>query len=794
MRRRRQLASAPVAFACIPFVFALFSVTPAYAAAMPRRHHRHGFTGAVLSPSRTRSTAYAEHRSDAEEARFAADTDSVHMFDDSNMMQVDVHADALVGRSSSNKIGSGSSSDTERSGILEVVNPLDKRYEIVIDEAINDPSDIWDNSLPWALVSEIHPAGVVSNINQGHVVWSDVAYLNIDVLFWLVLLALPVVLLAVVVLLMLFFSLTLESNRSESSPEDNCTPNAKVPSSPMASPSLDISGAHLTPRSQRMYAWWALFCRCIPCFVVFGLPVTIAAYTWPYPFEVFAVLRMLSAVYVLQYGVYMSTFGAATFARMTHSMAANFTGSDDSTATWADNQPVKQHKVLHWVIIPQYDEDVEVVIMTLNSIAQGPSASSSIGVVLAMEERDPKSAQKVELLKDRFDKHFLAILGTYHPPNLPNDPPGKASNLAWAFAELEQHIAREGQDVARVVLTVADADTEFHRNYFDILAQLYLQCDEEQRALRIWQSGVLHLKNYHRQPCVVATGSVFIAMNELAGLSDPNAMRCPYSTYSLSMQLAQHVGGWDPCWIAEDWHMGLKCFFMTKGKSSVQPIMLPTLNYTPEENSWFGTVLARWTQAKRHALGFSDLSYYFMVMPLLFNDSLSHPNGHQRAAALRDLLSMTLTGCAIMVKFVNTHVMLGISWVYLGGAMLLQVIATMHMQPNRYSEVLFSNANMCFVVMGLEGLLYTVIVMAVFVRFYGLVKNNIEAAHGWGSSFFSSNFRHFLYVTITMQICSPIFFIGTALATWRAAFLTAFTQTFEYETAAKPTSLTSVKQ
>jgi hypothetical protein len=56
------------------------------------------------------------------------------------------------------------------------------------------------------------------------------------------------------------------------------------------------------------------------------------------------------------------------------------------------------------------------------------------------------------------------------------------------------------------------------------------------------------------------------------------------------------VGGWDPDWISEDWHMFLKCFLNTGGQVGVVPILLPIVNYTPEDAGWWGTVWARWTQ------------------------------------------------------------------------------------------------------------------------------------------------------------------------------------------------------
>ena len=46
------------------------------------------------------------------------------------------------------------------------------------------------------------------------------------------------------------------------------------------------------------------------------------------------------------------------------------------------------------------------------------------------------------------------------------------------------------------------------------------------------------------------------------------------------------MGGWDPDWISEDWHMFLKCFLNTGGEVSVSGIFLPVVNYTPEDSTY----------------------------------------------------------------------------------------------------------------------------------------------------------------------------------------------------------------
>merc|ERR1719420_2612947 len=127
------------------------------------------------------------------------------------------------------------------------------------------------------------------------------------------------------------------------------------------------------------------------------------------------------------------------------------------------------------------------------------------------------------------------------------------------------------------------------------------------------------------------------------------------------MSLAMEVGGWDAEWIAEDWHMGIKCFLLTLGRTSVQPVLLPTINYSPEANSWMETIHARYAQAKRHALGLSDLAYYFMMLPLIF---VRLSSDRQNGAGLADFWSLTIRGLPYLVKLVNTHIIIGIMATY----------------------------------------------------------------------------------------------------------------------------------
>ena len=67
----------------------------------------------------------------------------------------------------------------------------------------------------------------------------------------------------------------------------------------------------------------------------------------------------------------------------------------------------------------------------------------------------------------QFKGKFKDMFATFHPANLPNDPPGKASNVAWAFKKLSKRLQETGQDPSKVMLTIADADSEFHEVHSD---------------------------------------------------------------------------------------------------------------------------------------------------------------------------------------------------------------------------------------------------------------------------------------------------------------------------------------
>jgi hypothetical protein len=692
-------------------------------------------------------------------------------------------------------------------------------------------TDIWKNDIPWMSMQDRHPRGVASNVWTGDRWWAPVNYLNIRVMVAMSLIAYPVLFMVAIVVIMLLVSfLMFESEESHSKPETHCyLPNVDYdivgshtdegtraavpkrirsskgylthPSAPAPPPCGDdyappvLSRSSLTPFSQKVYKYYAFFCCSIPSIMVVGVPVVLMLLYIPYPQESFCVVSILTSVAVFTNGIHMVIFASCSLFEMQAFLPLE--ASDNPIDTPLENTnsllevaqqtspSVSKHRITHWVILPQYLEHIEVVSLALASLSQSSVARSSVSVVLAMEKREQASVDKAAILKERFSDCFAEMLVTLHPSDLPNDPAGKASNLKWAYDCLLAHLWSNGQGFSDILLTVADADSEFHERYFEYLEASYLEVPLEERGLRIFQAPIFHIKNYHRQPSPVIVGTMFTTMQELATTCDPNVTQFPYSTYSLPLELARRVGGFDPEWIAEDWHMGIKCFLLTFGQARVQSLMIPICNFTPEDETWCGTVFARWAQAKRHALGFSDLSYIFMMFPLIYAYASSKTS--QRSRHLKAFWIMLVNGLRLVNRIISVHVIIGVITPYGILQLLFRCGMEWFMPHHRYSMNLWSRTDFWFATIFIATIIVMLMVTTLFNIIYLMAHGRIEKCNSSKSFFFRYNLIHWLYTALCFLVFGPFYFAGLAYAVWRAAILMLVSPTFEYEVAMKRT-------
>jgi len=249
-----------------------------------------------------------------------------------------------------------------------------------------------------------------------------------------------------------------------------------------------------------------------------------------------------------------------------------------------------------------------------------------------------------------------------------------------------------------------------------------------------------------------------------------------YSTYSLSAVLAEEVGGWDGDFISEDWHMALKCFFATGGRLRITPIFLAVMNYAPVGDTTWQTVLARWTQAKRHALGFSEMIYFARHFWRVWN-AIDTPWGKSlykwRAMFLG--VKLLMIHLVMAVFFINS-MLNGYLITYFAHDPKIQ-----HLDANTWTFLINCVFQSLALVSFMSIFLISVLVYEEVEERVVPKKENVELGLRWRSQ--SANF---LVTFVQSLLLLMPFFVAASGTEWIAAWKCRKGHTFTYIVASKP--------
>lgn len=313
----------------------------------------------------------------------------------------------------------------------------------------------------------------------------------------------------------------------------------------------------------------------------------------------------------------------------------------------AAEEQARSSDIGHLIVIPNYAEDEELLAQTLSSLAEAEGAKDHFRVVLAMEAREgPEGLEKASRLRTRFSERFQSLTVTSHPLGLAQvhrdgslDPevPGKASNLKFAVEEAYDGCRTAGVNTDRVVLTVADADCIFHPGYFAHVsrdAEKLLQTANSEFMWSVWQAPQVPFRNFWAAPVCSRVWGYIAAVYEFGGVTGTTFgfQHLLFSGYSLPLHLALRARAWDGDGLAEDHHCFLRCLFYSVGELAawstegsgeegrpnlvkMRPVMLPVKSTSVVSHAGYcQTWVDRWYQARRHAAGVAELSYFLLAV------------------------------------------------------------------------------------------------------------------------------------------------------------------------------------
>lgn len=273
-------------------------------------------------------------------------------------------------------------------------------------------------------------------------------------------------------------------------------------------------------------------------------------------------------------------------------------------------------RVHHIVVIPTYKEPLYILQRTLNGLKKQTFPRENLTVVMSFEEREGEAGQdKAKILRTEFKRVFKNLLITFHP-DIAGEVKGKSANTAWgAKIAKKELIDQQKENLNYATITSNDADALLHPQYFSYLTFKFL--DDPRRFEKIWQSAIQFYNNIWRLPMITRAFNRVSSVVQ-TGLLMRRDRLINFSTYSLSLKLADKIGYWDTDVIPEDYRLFFKAFYATRGKVEVEPIFLPSYCDAAESTTWWKTMKNQYEQIKRWAWGVSDdvyIIYKWLTVP-----------------------------------------------------------------------------------------------------------------------------------------------------------------------------------
>lgn len=268
---------------------------------------------------------------------------------------------------------------------------------------------------------------------------------------------------------------------------------------------------------------------------------------------------------------------------------------------------------LHCVFLPVYNEDESVVRASIEGLLRSTLPSSHMIVVLAGEARKlDHFTSFCYRLQEQYGSQFKKFLVTIHPRDLPDEIPGKGSNIHYAGREVQKYIDEIAVPYERVIVSSFDVDTIAHPQYFSALTHTYLSLKHPSRAS--YQPVALFNNNMWESPAVLrimAFGTTFWILTELPRIE----RMVTFSSHSMSFQALVDVGFWDKRIVSEDSRIFWQCLLRYEGDYRTVPIFLPVSMDTARDDTWWVSIKSLYKQQRRWAWGAEHIPYLLWHFP-----------------------------------------------------------------------------------------------------------------------------------------------------------------------------------
>lgn len=329
------------------------------------------------------------------------------------------------------------------------------------------------------------------------------------------------------------------------------------------------------------------------------------------------------SVYWLLLVIYMAIFLIASYRRLKNGLKTDWKGrcenlaagnydDENAFANSLARQGWSWQDVWHLIVLPTYNEDVDIIRASLLAITKDGFPPERLIVALAIEERaGPSGREKAAIIQKEFGDKFGYLMMVFHPDGIPGELKGKGANQGWCVKEVKRELLdKEGFDYHKILVSVFDIDTIIRPGYFFALTHKFLTVDKPYRAS--YQPIPVYHNNIWRAPFfsrVAASSNTFWQM--IMQIRQESLVT--YSSHSMTFKALADIGFWSPKSVSEDSRIFWHCLLYYNGDYRVEPISFDISMDVTCDSSVPKTALSLYKQQRRWAWGAENIPY------LLFN-------------------------------------------------------------------------------------------------------------------------------------------------------------------------------
>jgi len=263
--------------------------------------------------------------------------------------------------------------------------------------------------------------------------------------------------------------------------------------------------------------------------------------------------------------------------------------------------------VYHVVLLPSYNEEVEIIRPSIESYISAKYPKDKIIVVLALEERAGEELNKRgDILRQQFKDKFADFLVYVHPDGVPGEIKGKSANATYAAKNLKKYLDKKKIDYNRVIVSNFDCDTRVHPQYFANLSYKYLTTPR--RTRKTYQPIPMFNNNIWDIPLLTRTVSISASFWQIIESTRSYRM-VNFSSQAMSMQTLVEIDYWDVTIVSEDSRQYYRALFHYDGDHEVIPMYTPVYMDAVLSDGFWRTMRAQYLQMRRWAWGVEHFPY-----------------------------------------------------------------------------------------------------------------------------------------------------------------------------------------